>query len=62
MVEHDAGEVAVDAIVHVQHVALDAEVLVFDSAARDDVAGDGEGGAGVVASGLGDDADMCGGK
>jgi len=43
VVEHDAAEVAVDAIIEVEHVALHIESWVLDSATCNDVAGDREG-------------------
>lgn len=60
VVEHDAGEVAVDAVVEVDHVAVLGGVGVGDGAARDDVAGEGEGGGDVVAAWLCDDVDVRG--
>jgi hypothetical protein len=57
VVEHDAAEVAVDAVVEVEHVALHVQGLVLDCAARDDVAGDRESRRGVVAARLGNDTD-----
>lgn len=56
VVEHDGAEVAVHAVVEVEHVAVYSESLVFDRAAGNNVAGDGEGGGNVVATGLADDA------
>ena len=43
VVEHDAAEVAVDAVVEVEHVALDIKNWVLDCAAGDDVTGNREG-------------------
>ena len=55
VVEHDAAEVAVDAVVEVQHVAFDVENWVLDSATGNDVAGDGESRGSVVTARLGND-------
>jgi hypothetical protein len=57
VVKHDAAEVAVHAVVQVEHVALHVQGGVLDGAACDDVAGDGESRRGVVTTGLGNDAD-----
>lgn len=57
VVEDDAGEVAVDAVVHVEHVGRGAEGGVRHGAPRDDVAGEREGRGDEVAAGLADDAD-----
>ena len=57
VVEHDAGKVAVHAIIEIEHVALDAQILVLDGAARDHIASNRESRAGVVTAGLSDDAD-----
>lgn len=61
VVKHDAAEVSVQAIVDVDHVArggrksaVHAAVRVLDSAASNDVAGDGEGSRDEVTTGLGD--------
>ena len=58
VVKNDAAEVTIDAVVEVEHVVLRAEVFVFNCTARDDIAGDREGGTGVVPPWLGDDADF----
>ncbi|KFY33055.1 hypothetical protein V495_08480 [Pseudogymnoascus sp. VKM F-4514 (FW-929)] len=58
VVEHDAGEVAVDPVVEVDHVAVIGPAWVGDCASRDDVACEREGGGDVVASWLGDDGDV----
>ncbi|KFZ03400.1 hypothetical protein V502_10981 [Pseudogymnoascus sp. VKM F-4520 (FW-2644)] len=57
VVEHNAAEVAVDAVVEVDHVRVLGPVGVGHRAARDDVAGEREGRGDVVAPGLGDDVD-----
>lgn len=60
VVEHDAREVSIDAVVEVDHVAVLGGVGVGHGAARDDVTGEREGGGNVVASWLGDDGDVSG--
>ena len=56
VVEDDAREVAVDAIVHVEHVGRGAERGVGHGAARDHMAGQREGRGNEVPAGLADDA------
>lgn len=57
VVEDDAGEVPVHAVVHVEHVRGGAQRGVGHGAARDDVAGERKGGGHEVAAWLADDAD-----
>lgn len=59
VIEHDRGEVAVETIVEVEHVALLAAVGHHDGAARDDVAGERERGGDVVAAWLANDGDVA---
>lgn len=57
MVKHDAGEVAVNTIIDVDHVALAIKSRVLNCTAGNDVAGNGEGGGDVVAAWLSNDVD-----
>jgi hypothetical protein len=59
VVEHDVGEVSIDTVVDVEHVALAIESRVLNGAASDDVAGNGESRSNIVATGLGDDLDAA---
>lgn len=58
VVKHDAREVAVDAVVDVDHVTFAVKSRVFNGAASDDVAGNGEGRSDIVASRLGNDVNV----
>lgn len=58
VVEHDAGEVTVDAVVEIDHVAVVGGLWVVNGAASNDVAGQGEGRRDVVASWLSNHVDM----
>lgn len=57
VVEHDGAEVTIDAVVKVKHVAHNAQLLVFNAATSNDVAGNGEGGADIVTTRFADDTD-----
>lgn len=61
VVEHDAREVAVDAVVDVHHVALAVKSGVLDGAASNDVAGNGEGGRHIVPTRLSNDLNVAAG-
>lgn len=57
VIEHDAAEVAIDAVVEVKHVVLHIQAGVFHCTAGNDVAGNRESRGSVVAARLCDDAD-----
>lgn len=56
VVEDDGAEVAVDTVVHVKHARAGTQLRVLVAATRDDVAGDCESRADVVATWLANDA------
>ena len=60
MVEDYAGEVAVDAVVEVQHVGRQSGRWILDVAAGNDIAGQCEGGGDVIAAWFADNADAGG--
>lgn len=62
VIEDDVGEVAVYAVVDIDHVALAVESGILNSSSSDDVAGNGEGRGDVVTTRLGDDVDSATGR
>lgn len=61
VVEHDAGEVAIHAIVDIDHVAGAVKGSILNGATGDDVAGDGKSRRDVVSTGLSNDFDVVAG-
>lgn len=57
MIEDDAREIPVDAVVEIQHVGIGSGGRVLDVASSNDIASDGEGRGDIVTSRLADDAD-----
>lgn len=62
VVEHDAGKVAIDAVVDVDHVAFSVERGVLHGAAGNDIASNSERSGDIVASRLGNNVDVGAGR
>lgn len=58
MVEHDAGEISIEAVVEVKHVRLLSSGWILDSTTSNDMSGQGESICDIVASGFANDVDV----